>query len=41
MHRGHDPRDVREYPWRDIVTYLIIEQQLDARQSIGNVRDED
>jgi len=34
MHRGHDPREVLEYPWRYIDAWLAVEQHLDARQTI-------
>lgn len=41
MYHGHDPRDVREYPWRAIDAYLTIEPLLDARNSLGGIPEGD
>jgi len=39
MTYGHDPRDVREYPWRDIEVFLATHGIIELRQSFGGIPD--
>lgn len=35
MRYGHDPRDIREYDWRDIELLLTVAPMLDRRGGLG------
>lgn len=35
MYLGHDPRDIREYSWRDIELALTVAPVLDQRRGLG------
>lgn len=37
MYYGHDPRDIREYSWRDIELALTVAPIIDQRGGLGDL----
>lgn len=40
MYCGHDPREVREYPSRDLELFMAALPVIREKESFGGVRDE-
>lgn len=40
MYRGHDPREVREYPSRDLELFMAALPVIREKEAMGGVNDE-